>query len=83
MRNILVEHEDFVFDLIKEYLNENRVFNMKKIIPYLNSRIIRSHLNINNEGIQKILTSLIKKKKNNYNVHVQISKENVSNYSRR
>ena len=63
MSQILAEHEDIIFDVIREYLNKNRVFNMKKIIPYIKARIAKSSTNISYEGIQKILFSLAKKKK--------------------
>ncbi|MFX1393855.1 MAG: hypothetical protein ACFFAH_09800, partial [Promethearchaeota archaeon] len=63
MSQILAEHEEIVFEVIREYLNKNRVFDMKKIVPFIKSRIAKSSINISYEGIQKILISLAKKKK--------------------
>ena len=63
MMQSLVEYEEIVFETIQDYLNKNRIFDMKKIIPYLKSKFAKSKkIKINNEGIQKILISLAKKK---------------------
>ena len=63
MSQILEEYEDIVFEMIQDYLNKNRIFDMKKIIPYLISKFAKSKkIKINNDGIQKILLSLAKKK---------------------
>lgn len=62
MSQILVEHEQIVFETIKEYLNKNRTFDIKKILPFIASKFAKSSININNEGIYKVITSLIRKK---------------------
>ena len=62
MSQILLEHEELVFNVIEEYLNENRTFDLEKIFSFLNSRFSKSLININNEGIWKILISLMEKK---------------------
>ncbi|MFX1395103.1 MAG: winged helix-turn-helix transcriptional regulator [Promethearchaeota archaeon] len=57
----LEEYEEIIFETIQEYLNKKRVFYMEKLIPYLNTKISKSNINIANGGIQKILLSLVKK----------------------
>lgn len=81
MSQILVKHEVSVFEVIKDYLNENRVFDIQKIIPYINSKFAKSSTNINNEGIKKILISLVKKKM--IAEGTKLTKEDVLIYSRR
>ena len=61
MTESLEEHEEIVFETIQDYLNKKRVFYMDKLIPYLSLKLGRSKTNISNEGIQKILISLVKK----------------------
>jgi len=81
MRQILVKHEYIVFNAIKEYLNKNRVFDMKKILPYINSKFAKSSINVSTEGIHKIIISLVKK-----NIVVEgtkLTKKDVLIYSRR
>ncbi len=58
----LLEQEKIVLNVIQEYLNKNRSFNMKKILPFINARFKMSSVNINNRGIEEILQSLVKKK---------------------
>ena len=63
MSQILEEYEDIVFEMIQDYLNKNRIYDMKKIVPYLISKFAKSKkIKINNDGIQKILLSLARKK---------------------
>lgn len=62
MSQILIEHEQLVFETIKEYLNKNRTFDIKRILPFIASKFAKSSININNEGIYKIITSLVRKK---------------------
>ncbi len=58
----LLEQEKIVLNVIQEYLNKNRSFNMKKILPFINARFKMASVNINNRGIEGILQSLVKKK---------------------
>ncbi|MFX0187996.1 MAG: hypothetical protein ACFE8A_09685 [Candidatus Hodarchaeota archaeon] len=81
MKRISVKHEDIVFEVIKDYLNKNRVFEIKKIISYINSRFAKSSININNEGITKIIISLAKKKM--IAEGSKLTRKDVLNYSRR
>ncbi|MFX0189106.1 MAG: hypothetical protein ACFE8A_15380 [Candidatus Hodarchaeota archaeon] len=62
MSQILEKWENIVVEAIQDYLKENRVFDMEKIIPHLIYKFNKSKkIKINNEGIQKILLSLVKK----------------------
>ena len=58
----LVEEEQIVLNIVHEYLNKNRQFTFEEILPYLNSRIRLSSINISHEGVRKILMSLTNKK---------------------
>ena len=58
----LAEEEEFVLNIVHEYLDKNRQFMVDEILPYLNSRIRLSSVNISNEGVRKILISLTQKK---------------------
>jgi len=58
----LLEQEKLVLTVIQEYLNKNRYFNMKDILPFINSRFKMASVNINNSGIEKILKTLTQKK---------------------
>jgi predicted transcriptional regulator len=58
----LVEEEEIVLNFVHEYLNKNRQFSFEEILPFLNSRIRLSSINISTEGVRKILISLTNKK---------------------
>jgi len=58
----LVEEETVILNIVHEYLDKNRQFTFEEIIPYINSRIRLSSLNVSNEGVRKILKSLTNKK---------------------
>ena len=59
--NVFQEHEKYVYDAINEYLNENRILEFSKVIPYLSFKISRSSINLNTQGIMEILKSLVEK----------------------
>ena len=58
----LAKEEEIVLNIVHEYLNKNRQFVFEEILPYLNSRIKLSSVNISLEGVRKILISLTNKK---------------------
>ena len=58
----LLEQEKLVLDVVQEYLDKNRYFNMKEILPFINSRFKMASININTRGIEEVLRSLVKKK---------------------
>jgi len=58
----LVEEEKLVLNIVHEYLDKNRQFTFEEILPFINSRIRLSSININNEGVRNILKSLTNKK---------------------
>ncbi|MFX1346318.1 MAG: hypothetical protein ACFFBC_09170 [Promethearchaeota archaeon] len=58
----LTKQERIVLNVILEYLNKNRQFNMEKILPFIIARFRASKININKNGIEIILKSLLNKK---------------------
>lgn len=62
MSNVL-QYEETVFNLIQEYINQNRVLEIEKIIPYVSNRLSRASINLNYDGLKVILKSLIEKKR--------------------
>ncbi|MFX1257655.1 MAG: winged helix-turn-helix transcriptional regulator [Promethearchaeota archaeon] len=61
MSKNITKQERLVLSIIQEYLGKNRHFNLNSIVPFINSRCAKQSVNINNEGIRLILTSLVKK----------------------
>ncbi|MFX1477097.1 MAG: hypothetical protein ACFFCI_03095 [Promethearchaeota archaeon] len=57
----LSEQEKIVLNVVIEYLNKNRYFNMEKIVSFINARFRMMSININNRGIEEILKSLVNK----------------------
>ncbi|TXT65281.1 MAG: hypothetical protein BAJALOKI1v1_450011 [Promethearchaeota archaeon] len=60
MNSLLIEKE--IIHTINSYLEENKTFKVKKIIPYINSQISKKGLNLNQNGIKSVLSKLLKKK---------------------
>ena len=56
------EQEKLVLNVIQEYLNKNRIFNMEEILPFITARFKMASININNRGIEDILKILVSKK---------------------
>lgn len=56
------DYEEIVFNVIKEYINNNRTFEMDKVLPFIYSRLTKASLNITNAGIKQIIRSLIEQK---------------------
>ena len=52
--------EDIVLEYVIEYLNKNRYIELEILIPFIKSRITKEKLNLNEEGISKILKSLFR-----------------------
>ena len=62
MSKITLNYEQIVLNVIIEYLNKNRQFNMKKILPFITSRLGKTSININQDGIERIIFSLMQNK---------------------
>ena len=62
----ITEQQDIVLKVIQDYLDNNRVFELDKIIPYIRNTLTRSSININDNGIKIIIRSLIE---NRYILH--------------
>jgi len=58
----LVKEEREILEIVHEYLDKNRQFTFEEIIPFINSRIRLSSVNISYEGVRRILKSLTQKK---------------------
>ncbi|MFX1311987.1 MAG: hypothetical protein ACFFHD_05190 [Promethearchaeota archaeon] len=58
----LIKQEKLVLNVVQEYLNKNRYFNIQEILPFINSRFKMASINVNIRGIEEILRSLVKKK---------------------
>ncbi len=52
-------YEGFALELIQEYVEKHKRFDPASIVPYLSSRFSRASININENGIKKIMRSLI------------------------
>ncbi len=53
--------EKIVLDVVQEYLNRNRQFDIDNILTYIHSRFKMASINMNQSGIKEILNSLVKK----------------------
>ncbi|MFX1322757.1 MAG: hypothetical protein ACFFAQ_14060 [Promethearchaeota archaeon] len=57
----LTKDEMNIFDLIQEFLDNNRVFNRENVSSYIKSRYYKSNGNLNCNGIEVVINSLLKK----------------------
>ncbi|MFX0030874.1 MAG: hypothetical protein ACFE8B_16795 [Candidatus Hermodarchaeota archaeon] len=62
MTEPLVENEKLVLQIIRDYLNKNRILDPESIIPFIQSRLREASLYLNYYAIELILKSLLKKK---------------------
>ena len=58
----LVENERVVFEVVREYLDKNRIFEVNKILSFIKARFRMASVNITEDGIENLLYSLVKKK---------------------
>jgi len=58
----LVPQERVVLDIVQDYLNKNRQFDIDDIIPYISYYLRRTPNKLNYKGIRAVLSSLVKKK---------------------
>ncbi|TFF89795.1 MAG: hypothetical protein EU548_06290 [Promethearchaeota archaeon] len=71
----LGDKEKKILKIIQEYLNDNKVFEIEKIITYIIARFRLNKININKEGIKIAIDSLIDK---NYIVEgSKLSREDI------
>ncbi|MHA1988052.1 MAG: hypothetical protein ACW98D_15565 [Promethearchaeota archaeon] len=57
----LQEQERIVLNVVQEYLNRNRYFNMNDILPFIHARFKMASININLRGIEEVLRRLVNK----------------------
>lgn len=58
----LIQHEKLILSIVQEYLNQNKFFNMKKVIYFIDSKLKMELIDLNYRAIEEILRSLVKKK---------------------
>ncbi len=56
------DYDGIVFNVIKEYINDNRTFEIDKALPFIYSRLTKASLNITNAGLLQIIKRLIEQK---------------------
>ena len=59
LKKIISEEQSIVLSIVREYLDENKPFEVNKLIPYLKNQFSRSSININEHGIKQILQNLV------------------------
>lgn len=57
----LSDNEKLVYEVVREYLNLNRIFEVEKFTSFIKARFRMASINITEEGIESLLYSLIKK----------------------
>ncbi|MHA2394252.1 MAG: hypothetical protein ACXAEX_20135 [Promethearchaeota archaeon] len=58
----LIQLEKLILSIVQEYLNQNKFFNMKKVIYFIESNLKTESVDLNYRAIEEILRSLVKKK---------------------
>ncbi|MFW9949993.1 MAG: winged helix-turn-helix transcriptional regulator [Candidatus Thorarchaeota archaeon] len=61
MQEFVSSNEQAILEIINEYLEKNTFFNVNEILPFISSRLAKSGININLNGIRTILKSLVEK----------------------
>ncbi|MHA2290336.1 MAG: hypothetical protein ACXABG_16235, partial [Promethearchaeota archaeon] len=56
------EQESLVLNIVQDYLNQIKYFNMNKIIPFINSKLKLYSVDMNYRAIEDVLRALVKKK---------------------
>ena len=56
------EQEKLILNVVEEYLNKNRYFDLSEILPFIVSRFRMASVDINIRRIEEILRTLVKKK---------------------
>ncbi len=59
-KNVL-QHEEPVLFIVQEYLNKNRFFTFEDIVPYIQVRLKELKIILNQNGINEVLKSLVRK----------------------
>ena len=57
----IYDQEAVVLKIVQEYLSKNRFLEIEKIIPFINSRLIKDSNGLNSSGIYNVLNNLVKK----------------------
>jgi len=62
LKENLSKEEEIVYRIIKSYVKKKKPFNVKKLIPFIQSQISKSSSDLNQTGIKKVISSLLKKR---------------------
>ncbi|MFX1280816.1 MAG: winged helix-turn-helix transcriptional regulator [Promethearchaeota archaeon] len=58
----LSQHENLILNIVQEYLSLNKFFDMKKVLPFIQSVLRSALVDLNTRAIEEILRSLVKKR---------------------
>ena len=58
----VVEYEEIIYEVIKDYLSKNISLEIEELIPFLSARLAKTEIDITQEGIILTVKSLIEKK---------------------
>jgi len=56
------ENENLILTLVQDYLNQNKYFNMRKVVSFISAKLRSYSVDLNYRAIEEILRSLTKKK---------------------
>ena len=59
MTTTITRQQDIVLKVIQDYLDNNRILDLDKVIPYIKSYFSKSGININDNGLKLIIRTLI------------------------
>lgn len=62
LKENLSNEEKIVYKIIKSYVKQKKPCDVKKLIPYIQSQISKSSYDLNQTGIKKVISSLLKKR---------------------
>ncbi len=57
----LTQNENMIYDIVLEYLNQNRVFQIENLLSFIKARFRAASININEQGIETLLKGLVEK----------------------
>ena len=55
----MTDHQEIVLKIIQDYLDNNRILELDKVLPYIRNTFSKSSININDNGIKLIIRTLI------------------------
>lgn len=61
MSESILKYETIVYNIINDYLSNNKTLELEHVIPYVSSRLSKASINLNNDGVLSIVQSLLEK----------------------